>query len=263
VERGHRRLEREAHHRERDAAEQQRVVGGRALDRRRDPREVRRAGRAVQERQAEEQRRGSDGADDEVLQPRLQRALAARLGGAQHVERDRQQLEPEEERDEVLRRDEHEHARRRAEQQAVELAVRGLAGRDVPPGQQRRRDAGDAEEQVEGERELVEAQRPLHEVGPLAPLPDRQADGRREGADGEQRHGALADPARAPQPDDEHDQRAAEEGDERRQAGPVDERLLNQGAVVSRAAASPPAMAFAAATAPFVLSSLRCSATCG
>ncbi len=96
-----------------------------------DPAEVGRAGRAVDHRQAVEQRRRADRADDQVLQPRLQRVLAAHFRGAEHIQRDRQELEADEQRDGVLGRGEQRHAGDGREQQRVELAVRGFLARPV------------------------------------------------------------------------------------------------------------------------------------
>ena len=51
------------------------------------------AGRAVDERRAEEQRRRADRADDQVLEPRLERPDQVDVDRAQDVERDREPLE--------------------------------------------------------------------------------------------------------------------------------------------------------------------------
>ena len=74
-------------------------------------REAELAGRAVDERRAEEQDRRAEAADDEVLEPRLERADELDVDRAEDVEGDREPLEPEEERDQVVRRDEEGHAR--------------------------------------------------------------------------------------------------------------------------------------------------------
>ena len=167
----------------------------------RDAREVGRPRRAVDEGQAVEQGGRADRADDEVLQPRLERGRAAHLGRAQHVERDREQLEPEEQRHQVLRRDEHPHARGRGQQQREVLAVRRLARRHRAPGQQHRRRAAGAEHEGEHDREVVEAQGAGDEVLLLAVLPDAQADGGEEAGEREQRDEDLAHRARAQQAD--------------------------------------------------------------
>ena len=92
--------------------------------------EVGRAGGAVDERQPVDERRRADRADHQVLEPRLERLLAAGLRRAQDVQRDRQQLDPEEHRDQVLRGDEHRHPEDAEQEQRVVLAVaRTRAGR--------------------------------------------------------------------------------------------------------------------------------------
>ena len=77
--------------------------------------------RAVHERRAEEQRGGAERADDEVLEPRLERALEVVVDRAHDVERDREPLEREEERHEVRGADEERHAARRREEEREEL----------------------------------------------------------------------------------------------------------------------------------------------
>ena len=76
---------------------------------------------AVDERRAEEQRRRADRADDQVLEPGLERADEVDVDRAEDVERDREPLEPEEERHQVRRLDEERHAGARGREQRVVL----------------------------------------------------------------------------------------------------------------------------------------------
>ena len=87
------------------------------------------AGRAVDERRAEEQRRRADRADHEVLEPRLERADQVDVDRAQHVERDREPLEAEEERHQVRGLDEERHAGAGRREQDVVLGDVLLAHR--------------------------------------------------------------------------------------------------------------------------------------
>ena len=80
------------------------------------------AGRAVDERRAEEQDRRAEGADDQVLEPRLERALAVGVERAEDVERDREPLEAEEQRHQVPGLDEEEHPGAGGREQRVVLA---------------------------------------------------------------------------------------------------------------------------------------------
>ena len=219
----------------------------------RDAREVGRARRAVDEGQAVEQGGRADRADDEVLQPRLERGRAAHLGRAQHVERDREQLEPEEQRHQVLRGDEHPHARGRGEQQREVLAVRRLARRHRAPRQQHGRRAARAEHEREHDREVVEAQGAGDEVLLLAVLPDAQADGGEEARQREQRDEHLAHRARAQQAEQEHERGGAQQRQQRRQPGPVDVRTLGRHRL----------SAFASLIEALTESSLRSSAQLG
>ncbi len=176
VEGGDRGLEGEAGDRQRDAGQQQHV-GGEAVagDRRGDRAEVGGAGGAVDQRDPVQQRRRADGADDQVLQPRLQRVLAFHFGRAQHVQRDRQQLQADEQRNGVLRRRQQRHPRDRGQQQRVKLAVAGFFGGERAPRQQHGRGAAGDQDQVEHQREVVDPQRPGEDRLPFIPLPDRQA----------------------------------------------------------------------------------------
>ena len=94
-----------------------------------DLREADRAGRPVDERRAEEQDRRAERAHDQVLQPGLQRRLAVRVHRAEDVERDREPLEPEEERHQVRGGDEEDHASRPPPRAGRSTRRRGRAAR--------------------------------------------------------------------------------------------------------------------------------------
>ena len=85
-----------------------------------DPVQGELAGGAVDERRAEQQYGGAEAADDQVLEPGLERAFQLAVDRAEDVKRDREPLEPEEQRHQVVRRDEEAHAAaRRGEQRVV------------------------------------------------------------------------------------------------------------------------------------------------
>ena len=90
------------------------------------PAEVGRARAAVDERQAVEQGRRAERADDQVLEPRFERFPALEGRAAEHVEGHREQLDRDEERDQVLRLGQQDHAEDRGEQERLELAVARL-----------------------------------------------------------------------------------------------------------------------------------------
>ncbi len=145
MERGDRDLEGEADRDEGDPDQDQRIVGEIGADPLCDRGEVgRAAGAAVDERRAVEQRRRPDRADDQVLEPRLERLRPRAVRAAEDVERDREQLEGDEERDQVLRCGEQDHPEHRAEQESVALPEPGLLGGGVAElhrhDQRRRRD---------------------------------------------------------------------------------------------------------------------------
>ncbi len=243
VKRRHRRLEAQAHHAQPDAGQRQRigreapVRAERACDRA----EVGRSGGAVDQRKAIEQRRRADRAHDQVLQAGLQRALAPHFGGAQHVQRDRQELEPQEQRHRVLGRRQQRHATDRGQQQGVPLAVGRFARGFRAPGEQHRARAARHQDQIEHQRQAVDAQRPRHHRLLGAPLPDRQARRRGESHQAERRHDVFADPPRTDQADQQHDHRAAEQRDQRRQRGEVHVRAFERGEGEGRAHLPAPA----------------------
>ena len=154
-----------------------------------DRAEVRRAGRAVDQRQAVEQRRRADRADDQVLQPRLQRVLAAaarsrtaRTAGSRAA-RCRRTAIP------CSGRRQQRHAADRRQQQRVELAVRGFPGGAAsatpaaPCTRRRRSGSGSAPATRSSIRSAPETIDLLR-----APLPDRQAERRAERHQAESGH---------------------------------------------------------------------------
>ena len=228
VERRHRGLEREPGHDQRDAGQQQRVAA-RRLDALGDLAEARPAGRAVDEREPVEQRRRADRPDDQVLEPRLERALAPHLGRAQHVERDREQLVADEHGHEVRRAREHEHAQHDGQQQRVELAVPGLARGDPLPREQHAGRGRRAEQEAEEQREVVHHHRAGDHADVVAPGRDGEPERRAERHEREQRHQRLAHEARAQQARHQHDARPAGERHQRRDRHPVDLRAADRG----------------------------------
>src|SRR5204863_5507675 len=76
----------------------------------------------VDEREPVRHHRRRDAADEEKRQGRLDGARIALHEAREDVERDRHELEGEEEKNEVTRRDEHAHAEQRREQEQVVLA---------------------------------------------------------------------------------------------------------------------------------------------
>ena len=90
------------------------------------------AGRAVDERAAEEQRRRADRADDQVLEPRLERADEVDVDRAHDVERDREPLEAEEHRHQVRRPDEERHPGAGRREQRVVLGRRARSRQRSP-----------------------------------------------------------------------------------------------------------------------------------
>ncbi len=132
VEGGDRDLEGEPGRGQRDPDQHQRIPEhARLADPVRDAGEVGGPGAAVDEGHPVEQGRRAERADDQVLEPRLQRLLAAEVGRAEDVEGDREGLDRDEEGDQVLRLGQQHHPQHRAEQQRVVLARAGLLDRGL------------------------------------------------------------------------------------------------------------------------------------
>ena len=206
-------LEREPGDGQPDPGEKERVghVQLVACERGGDAVEAQRTGRAIDQREPIEERGRAHRAHDEVLEPGLERGAPPQVRRAQHVQRDRQQLEPDEERHEALGLGEHDHARDRAEQQRVVLAVARLERRGRSQRQQDRHEPRHEAEHRDAERERVDAQRALHDrlAGAGLPDPDRQADRREQRDRGERGDHGAPDEERAEQADQQHDHRAA------------------------------------------------------
>ena len=174
VERGHGGLEGEPGGDHRRADQDDGVVAVVSREALRDPGEVGRARPAVEEREAVEDGRRADRADHQVLEARLQRALRAPGRGAEDVERDREQLERDEERDQVLGLRDQRHAENRAEQERVEGAEARFLGGGLADGEDDRDRRSQAGDQGRREAEGVEPQRPGDQVLVRPPLPDRE-----------------------------------------------------------------------------------------
>ena len=114
---------------QRDAGEQQRRVGGVAGRRGGDRGEPHRAGEAVQHRDAEQEERRGERAEQEVLHGRLVREEAAAPGQtAQQVQRQRQHLERDEHGQQVVRGREEHHPADREQRQREDLGVHDPGG---------------------------------------------------------------------------------------------------------------------------------------
>ena len=177
MERHRRHLEAQAHQQQAEAGQQHPVleqhrrgqVGG-------DAAQCGRAGGAVHEGDAVEQERRGERPQHEVLEGRLLGLDAAQVQGRQHVDRDRQHLEAEEQHDQVVGRRHDDAAGGRQQQQHVRLDARQVLPLQVRAGQQGRGDHGDGEQagheqhrSVDGDGTRQVRARPLV----LHPVPQR------------------------------------------------------------------------------------------
>ena len=188
--------------------------------------DVRRADGAVDEGDAVEQERRREAAEHEVLDAALGAAELAPVARGEHVEREGERLQPDEQHDQVVRRRHHDAAGRGDEEEGVDLgAVEVLAAQVVVGGEGDQHDGGtdgDGDEQGERvERQRVADQRRRALVGDVVPQEHRQDPG---GAGRDRRHERLEAPRprRRQGADEEQEQRRADEDEHRREGEPVD-----------------------------------------
>ena len=227
---GHQRdLEAEAHQQERQAeTELQREAVRR--DRTRDDVEPRAAGGAVDERDAVEQERARERAQQKVLDRGLARTRVAAQRPRQHVDRHRHDLEGEEDHDQVVGRRHERHARGREQDQCIVFARRYLVLAQIVDGHEERARRSRTHQDGEEERVAVGAERVLEAAGHLSvPEPEHRYDGDRQAAQSENRERLLVDVAEG-RVDDQHEKRRR--GDE--QPGQRHLPVRREGAHVDR-----------------------------
>ena len=220
--------EADEHHRQPD--EQQHVVRTRS---RADLREFELSGRAVNERGAEKQHSRADTADDQILEPGFEGADEVHVDRAEDVKRDREPLEPEEERHQVVRLDEEAHPRARGREQGVVLGdivltdPLGVGNEDGEDAGACHEDGGERAEPVPRDR-VADLERGV----PAAPVDDACEDT----AGDEAGDGGESGERPPPGARDEHGEHEADRGRaEHRQLGrerqPVDVRGIDHGCV--------------------------------
>ena len=209
MERHHRDLEAEAREQENEPEHESQMSGACAALGRRlgDAGKVHGAGEAVDQRRAVKQHARGQGAEDEILEARLGRAHGIAIDGGDHVEREAHQFEPEIERDQIGRRDEHHHPGGREQDQDRIFEPLLLLGREIVGGHQDRGRRSGQCQQLEETGEVVDDEAVAKGDEPARRQPDddgagedQQQDRRTvdapgrllatECADHQQRHGA-------------------------------------------------------------------------
>ena len=130
-----------------------------------------RAGHAVHERHAVGDDRRRDRADEKELERRFRRDGVALQESGQHVQRNRHQLERDEQQDELARRRQHHHAEQRDEQREVVLgraAVEGARAACVSDAEHAER-GGSQEQPLGEERQAVLDERAAEAATALRP----------------------------------------------------------------------------------------------
>ena len=240
-------LEQQADGQHGQAEEQQPLVA--AGGRRRDEHlaEVDAARVAVEQRDAVEEERGGERAEQEVLHGGLLREQAATAGEAGHeVQRQRQDLERDEHEQQVVRRREQHHPAEAEHRERVDLGLhlgrlgeRGVlagAGQHGGPGDDRaagaveralgdeqdRRDAEHREGALQEQRRAVDGDRVGEDELLGAGQQHRRGEGAEQADDGDDDLDAAACGARREGLDEHADERRRED-DEHRRDGPVGE----------------------------------------
>ena len=121
-----------------------------------DTGEVRGAGAAVDERDAVEEHGRRERPEQEVLEAGLLRGRAPAVERGEHVERDRQDLEGEEDGDEVVRRRHQHHAGGRAQHQREVLGPFEVLALQVARRQQQREQRREQHDRLGEHREAVD-----------------------------------------------------------------------------------------------------------
>ena len=94
------------------------------------------AGEAVDQRSTIEQHPRRKRAKDEIFQTCLGRPHVFAIGRCDHIERQAHQLQPEIERDQIGGRDQHQHAKRREQEQCAVFELLLLLQREIVQRQQ-------------------------------------------------------------------------------------------------------------------------------
>ena len=161
---------------------EQRVDGGAgALQRRRDLGELGVAGLAVDQRHAEEQEARGEAAEQQVLQRRLLRARLVAAEAAEDVQRDREQLDRQEDDHQAARAGEEHHPGGGGEDQRVVLAVVQAAAVEVLRADHQHQRGAHQDDRVDEQPEAVVGEgAEVHRVrrGRVEPAPHRGAERR-------------------------------------------------------------------------------------
>src|SRR6185503_1571519 len=192
---------------------------------------------AVDERTPEEKDRRAEAPDDQVLEAGLERCDLLDRDRTEDVERDREPLEPEEHRHQVVGGDEEAHACRGGEQEGVVLAH--PLPEDIGVRDSHCEEPGAGDQDLGELGEAVAADGVRHDGGAgLVHLEERDRSGARaeEGQDRDEGAEVPAPPVRQEQRDEQADRCSAEEDQLGRERGPVERGRgeLRQGAASNK-----------------------------
>ena len=152
---------------------------------RRDPVEVCRPRGAVDQRDPVEQERGGEGAEDEILHRRLGRGKLALEESGEHVQRERHQLERQEQDNEIAGGGEQHHAAGREEDEGVVLARLGPVPSKVVDREHHDERRRVADHHVGEEREVVEHEHVLERAPGLPPAREHHEERAHQAGEGD------------------------------------------------------------------------------
>ena len=174
VERHRRHLEPEPGRQEDERQQRERLVARLTRERVRDRRDAGRAGGAVRPRDTEQEERRRERPQQEVLHRGLVRVPATGDAG-QDVERQRQDLERQEDQDQVGRGRDQRHPGGGEQDQRVELpAIRIARTREVVRAEQQPHPGDPEQQQPRDHREAIDRDHPAHHGRRAVPVPERE-----------------------------------------------------------------------------------------
>ena len=191
------------------------------------------AGRPVDERRTEQEHGGAEAPHDQVLEPRFQRAHDVHVDGAEDVQRDREPLEAEEQRHQVVRRDQEDHSGARRGEQCEELAgVFPAAAPGIGDGDTEEAGAGDDHLRERGQLVALDGARDDGVPVGAVVVEDARGDQRAHEAErADDRGELLLEPLGHEDGEQHRDRRCGQEDELRRERGPVDRRRMDHGVI--------------------------------
>ena len=149
---------------------------------------ARRAGETVEERDTIEHHARGERAEDEVFEPGFTRARLVAVERRQHVEREALRLEADIEREQVVRRDHHQHAQRREQDEHRVLEARDPALAQIVARHGQHEGGAEQHQRLEKQGETVADEHPVKDRCRARHERDEREEGEQEKAHRESVH---------------------------------------------------------------------------